>query len=73
MKDVAGVARIAATEDQLFAFMSAHPDLCRLFAAGRLIYTVVALGPVFIFILVQRDFLVALLNDGGHPKKQSRP
>lgn len=32
------VARVAATEDEFFAFAGAHPDLCRLFAAGRLGY-----------------------------------
>ena len=31
-------ARIAAAEDEFFAFACAHPDLCRHFAAGRLGY-----------------------------------
>ena len=37
-KDAGDVARLAATEDQFFAFAAAHPDLSRLFAAGRLGY-----------------------------------
>lgn len=37
-KDAGDVARLAATDDQFFAFAGAHPDLCRLFAAGRLGY-----------------------------------
>lgn len=32
------VARVAAVNDEFFAFVNAHPDLCRLFAAGRLGY-----------------------------------
>ncbi len=37
-KDVNDVARVAAANDEFFAFVNAHPDLCRLFAAGRLGY-----------------------------------
>lgn len=32
------VARFAAANDDFFAFVNAHPDLCRLFAVGRLGY-----------------------------------
>ncbi|MEO2090998.1 MAG: class I SAM-dependent methyltransferase [Gemmataceae bacterium] len=37
-KDENDVARVAAVNEEFFAFANAHPDLCRLFAAGRLGY-----------------------------------
>ena len=37
-KDAAALAQVAAANDEFFAFVSAHPDLCRLYAAGRLGY-----------------------------------
>ncbi|MBX9582982.1 MAG: methyltransferase domain-containing protein [Gemmataceae bacterium] len=37
-KDAGDIARVAAAEDQFFAFAGAHPDLCRLVVSGRLGY-----------------------------------
>ncbi len=45
-KDANDVVRVAAAEDQFFAFAGAHPNLCRLFAAGRLGYYAAVLPKV---------------------------